>query len=193
MTEHEQTSSASESGQTKGRATPSRKEAEQQRRAQRKPAVTRREQAQRDRKRREEVRAKQREALNTGRGDYLPARDQGPVKAFTRDYVDRRYNVAEFLLIVLLAMLVLNIVGEGVLGVEAFLSAITLFWSFTIVSTVLDSVVLVRGLKKELRERFPEQPHRGTTSYAILRSSQIRRFRLPKPVIERRGDYKSRY
>lgn len=187
MSEHEDTSGK------KGRPTPSRKEAELARRQERKPNRTRREQMEADRRRRREIRAQQREALNTGKGDLLPPRDRGPVKAFVRDYVDRRRNVAEYLLVLLVFMLLFNIFGPQVMSAIQVASVVSLLWMATILGTVLDEIVLVRGLKKQLRERFPDASHKGTTSYAVLRSSQVRRFRLPKPVIERGGDLKNRY
>lgn len=178
----------------KNRPTPSRKEAEAARRQERRPALTRKQRAEQDRRRRQEIRAKQREALNSGRGEYLPPRDQGPVKAYVRDHVDRRHNIAEFLLPILVFMLLFNIFGPQFLNAAATASVVTALWSFTIVATLFDEILLVRSLKKGLRERFSDAaPFKGTTSYAVLRSSQIRRLRLPKPAIKRGEDFKSRY
>lgn len=189
MTDHEQTPEAG----GKGRPTPSRKDAEIARRQERKPAMTRKQRAEQDRKRRQEIRTKQREALNTGRGEYLPPRDQGPMKALVRDHVDRRLNVAEFLLPILVFMLLFNIVGPNFLNAAGVATVVSGLWAFTIIGTVLDEVMLVRSLKKELRSRFPDASHKGTTSYAVLRSSQIRRLRLPKPVVKRGEELKARY
>ncbi len=189
MTDHDETPELG----GKGRPTPSRKDAEAARRQERKPAMTRKQRMERDRKARQEIRTKQREALNAGQGAFLPARDAGPVKAFVRDYVDRRHNIAEFLLPILVFMLLFNIFGPQFLNSSAVATVVSLLWSFTIVGTVLDEVILVRGLKKGLRARFPDVSHKGTTSYAVLRSSQIRRLRLPKVAIARGGDFRSRY
>ncbi|MFT4298798.1 MAG: DUF3043 domain-containing protein [Aeromicrobium sp.] len=187
MSENEETTAK------KGRPTPSRKEAEAARREQRKPAMTRKERLERERKQRQEIRSKQREALNSGTGDYLPPRDQGPVKAFVRDYVDRRYTVAEFLLPILILMLIANLVGQSLLSAAALANSMSLVWSAMILGTLADEILLVRRLKKHLKERFPDTSHKGTTSYAVLRSSQIRRFRLPKPTIDRGGEFKNHY
>lgn len=174
----------------KGRPTPSRKEAEAQRRRQMKKPLTRREQMIRERQARAEIRAKQQESLRSGQGAHLPPRDRGPVKAFVRDYVDRRRNVAEYLLPILVVILVVSVTVGGT-PTGAFI--VSAFWAFTVMATVVDEVVLVRGLKKALRDRFPDERHKGTTSYAVLRSSQLRRFRLPKANIERGGELKPRY
>lgn len=174
----------------KGRPTPSRKEAEAERRRQMKRALTRREQMQRERQARAEIRAKQQESLRTGQGAHLPPRDRGPVKAFVRDFVDRRRNVAEYLLPILVAILLISVFTQNTPAGGFIVSAI---WATVVLATVLDEIVMVRGLKRALRDRFPDEKHKGTTSYAVLRSSQLRRFRLPKANIQRGGDLKPRY
>ncbi|KQY58986.1 hypothetical protein ASD11_05070 [Aeromicrobium sp. Root495] len=171
----------------KGRKTPSRKEAEAARKAALRPTTDRKVQARRDREKRAALREKQQAALK-GAGDdkFLPVRDRGPVRRFARDYVDRRRNVAEYLLPILVLVLIASLFPGA--------SAIVAFgWAFTIVGTALDEVVLVRGLKKELKARFPETPTRGAVFYAVLRSSQLRRFRLPKPVVARNQPLTERY
>lgn len=168
----------------KGRATPSRKEAEAARKKQMKTPMTRKEQAKRDRAAREDIRARQRDAFKSGDDRYLPARDQGPVRRFTRDYVDRRRNVAEYLLPFLVLLLVLFAVTSSANGEATnFLTAIV--YPAVLLGTVLDEIVLVRGLRKQIRDRFGADAVKGTTTYAVLRSTQLRRFRLPKPQVTR--------
>jgi hypothetical protein len=175
---------ADETEARKGRPTPSRKEAEAARKQQMKTPMTRKEQAKRERAAREQVRLRQRDALKTGDERYLPAREQGPVRRFTRDYVDRRYNFAEYLLPFLVVLLVLFTVSSGFS--DQVQTALTAFaYPFLILGTVLDEFIMVRGLKRELRARFGADETKGTTSYAVLRSTQLRRFRLPKPQVAR--------
>jgi hypothetical protein len=112
------------------------------------------------------------------RGDerYLPARDRGPARAYLRDLVDSRRGAAEFLLPGLLLVFVLSLIplrGTQLLS--------TVLWLTVIVSVVTDSVLLVRRAKRGLRERFPDAGTRGTTAYVVLRSMQLRRFRVPPP------------
>lgn len=166
----------------KGRATPSRKEAEAARKKQMKVPTSRKEQAKRERSAREALRAKQREALKSGDERYLPAREQGPVRRFCRDYVDRRVNVAEFLLPFLVVLLIASVFFAGG-GGNAWL--LNIVYPIVIVATVVDEFIMVRGLKKELRARFPNETLKGTTTYAVLRSTQLRRFRLPKVQVKR--------
>jgi hypothetical protein len=175
---------ADETEARKGRPTPSRKEAEAARKKQMKTPMTRKELAQRERARREEVRLKQRDALKSGDERYLPAREQGPVRRFTRDYVDRRRNFAEYLLPFLIILLLLFAVA-GSLGDGATTILTAFVYPFLIIGTILDEIILVRGLKKELTARFGAGEAKGHTSYAVLRSTQLRRFRLPKPQVAR--------
>lgn len=164
----------------KGRATPSRKQAEAARRAQMKPVVTRKERAKRDRQRIEQQRAKQREALRTGKGPNLPIRDQGPVRAFVRDYVDARWTINEFLLPILIVTLLISFAGttwSAILTVWIYATAFAL--------VALDSLRLRHGLKKALRAEFDESQLRGDVFYGFVRSTQMRFLRLPKPTSKR--------
>jgi hypothetical protein len=175
----------------KGRRTPTRKEAEAARKKQMKVPVTRKEQAKRDRARNEEIRLKQREALKTGDEKYLPARERGPVRKFCRDYVDRRWNVAEFLLPFLAVAVVAIIVGSQSSTVQTLLTAVA--YPIAILATVIDELFLVRGLRKQLKKRFSADEARGNTAYVVLRSTQLRRFRLPKPQVKRGAPLPDRY
>ncbi len=165
----------------KGRPTPSRREAEAARKAQMKKASTRKDQMKAQRALRDAAREKQRRALaGEGSAADLPPRDRGPVKAFVRDYVDRRFSVAEFLLPLLVLMLVLSTVGG-----EWGSVVVVYLWMATILLVGLDSVRLVVGVRRQIRTRFGAEHVRGTTAYALLRSTQLRRFRLPKPAVPR--------
>ena len=181
---------ADETEAGKGRATRSRKEAEAARKQQMKTSMSRKDLAKRDRAAREEIRLKQRDALKSGDERYLPKREQGPVRRFTRDFVDRRFNFAEYLLIFLVVILVVGLVSQG----AQWGSAATFFlYPFVIVGTILDEIVMVRGLRKELKARFGGDSVKGATGYAVLRSTQLRRFRLPKPQIKRGQELHATY
>ena len=162
----------------KGRPTPSRREAEAARKARLKPTADRKALARRKRQQRVEQRNKTRQALVTGDQKNLPTRDRGPVRAFCRDLVDSRFNVAEFLLPLLVLILVLSMI-PSLLGVQFGL------WMLTIVATTGDTIWLWIRTRRELRARFPADETRGAVAYTILRSSQLRRLRLPKPRVAR--------
>ncbi|OEU88272.1 hypothetical protein DB35_18060 [Streptomyces abyssalis] len=164
----------------KGRPTPKRSEAQSQRRTLAKAPASRKEAAKRQREARRSDMARQRQALAGGDERYLPARDKGPVRRFARDYVDSRWSVAEFFLPLAVIILVLSMMPSLQLK-----NISLLLWLFVIVMIVLDSIGLGFRLKRDLRERYPDEPKRGAVAYALMRTLQLRRMRLPKPQVAR--------
>jgi hypothetical protein len=167
----------------KGRPTPSRKEAEAARKQQLKipkdPRAAKKAARARDR----EARATARAGMLAGDERYLPARDRGPARAFTRDFVDSRFTVAEFFIFVAIAVLVLGFIRNQ--AVQSFVSLA--FFAFTAV-IVIDTVILLWSLNKRAKEKFPDKADRkGITLYAMLRTLQLRRLRLPPPRVRRGG------
>ena len=49
---------------------------------------------------------------------------------------------------------------------------------------VVDAYLLRRALFKLAAERYPGESTRGMTTYAVMRSLQIRRFRMPVPRLK---------
>ncbi|MGW0764847.1 DUF3043 domain-containing protein [Streptomyces sp. NPDC002676] len=164
----------------KGRPTPKRSEAQAQRRSVASTPTNRKDAAKRQREERRQALARQREALASGDERYLPARDKGPVRRFARDWVDSRFNVAEFFLPLAVVILVLTVVR-----VPAIQTVALLMWLIVIVLIVLDAAFSGFRLKKRLAERFPGQNTKGAVAYALMRSLQMRRLRLPKPQVKR--------
>ncbi|MEU3420156.1 MULTISPECIES: DUF3043 domain-containing protein [Streptomyces] len=164
----------------KGRPTPKRSEAQSQRRSVAHTPTTRKDASKRQREDRRQALQKQREALAGGDERYLPARDKGPVRRFARDWVDSRFNVAEFFLPLAIVILVLSVVR-----VPSIQNIALLLWAVVIVLIVVDAAVSGFRLKKRLKERFPDGNTRGAVPYALMRSLQMRRLRLPKPQVKR--------
>ncbi len=164
----------------KGRPTPKRKEAQAARKQRMTPPRDRKEAARAQRERARRERGKTRAALS-GRGDtrYLPPRDRGPVRAFCRDFIDARRSVAEFLLPALLVIVVLGMVPNPTAR-----NLVGILWMLTIVLTVADTLFLVWRVGRELKVRFPDENTRGAKFYAVMRSSQMRFLRLPKPQVK---------
>jgi len=160
----------------KGRPTPKRREAEKGRRRAVAAPRDRKEAYRRARSRQREERMKSMQALRAGDERHLPPRDRGPVRRYVRDMVDARRSVAEFFLPLALVILVLTFTGSTAL--EAIGSSL---WLALVVLIIVDSAVLAVRLKRGLRRSFPDQSQRGTVPYALMRSMQIRRFRLPPP------------
>jgi hypothetical protein len=166
----------------KGRPTPKRSEAQSQRRSVASTSTSRKDAAKRQREERRAQLDRQRQALAGGDERYLPVRDKGPVRKYARDFIDSRFNVAEFFLPMAVVILVLSMVRVGSLQTIALL-----LWLVVIVLIVLDSFVTAFRLRKQLAERFPQQNRRGAVAYALMRSLQMRRLRLPKPQLKRGG------
>ncbi|MFJ3301857.1 DUF3043 domain-containing protein [Streptomyces sp. NPDC086549] len=164
----------------KGRPTPKRSEAQSQRRSVANTPMTRKDAAKRQRDERRVQMERQRQALAGGDERFLPARDKGPVRKFARDWVDSRINVAEFFLPLAVVILVLSVVR-----VPALQNVALMLWLVVIVLIVLDSILSGFRLRKQLGERFPDQNRRGAVAYALMRSLQVRRLRLPKPQVKR--------
>jgi hypothetical protein len=164
----------------KGRPTPKRSEAQSQRRTLAKAPANRKEAAKRVREARRVDAMRQREALANGDERYLPARDKGPVRRFARDYVDSRWSVAEFFLPLAVIILLLSIVGN--VGLK---SLSLLLWIVVIVLILVDSLFKGIALRSALARRFPDENRRGAVLYALMRTLQMRKMRLPKPQVAR--------
>jgi hypothetical protein len=164
----------------KGRPTPKRSEAQTQRRSVAQTPTTRKDAAKRQRDERRVQMEKQRQALASGDERYLPVRDKGPVRKFARDFVDSRFCVAEFFLPMAVVILVLSMVRVGPLQNIALL-----LWLVVIVMIVVDSIVIAIRLRKQLAARFTDVPTKGAVRYALMRTLQMRRLRLPKPQVKR--------
>lgn len=131
-------------------------------------------------------RMKARNALYTGDDRHLPPRDKGPVRRFVRDFVDARRNFGEYFLVVALVVVTLTLIREPVVA----LAATGLLW-LTVIASVLDGYILSRQLRKALAARFgAENIPAGTIRYGVLRAFQMRRTRLPRPMVKH-GQYPS--
>jgi hypothetical protein len=164
----------------KGRPTPTRREAEAAAKARAKAPRTRKEMAARQRQRRAASSEKMRAALK-GKGDErdLPARDRGPMKRFIRDFVDARFSLVELLIPLMIVTLVLGYSGNPRLA--AIGNAILLG---TLVMVAFEMILLRGRLRKQLARRFPGEPTKGTTYYAVIRALQMRFMRLPKSQVK---------
>lgn len=160
----------------KGRPTPTRREAEAAARARAKAALDPKSSRKQQRQFQMEKSRTIRQGIKDGDERYLPARDRGPVKRFIRDYVDHRLCMAEFAMPLLLASLLLSASGVVAAG-NGIMNA-------TLIVVVLDSVLLRFRLRRELKRRFPDESHKRTTLYALMRSLQLRFMRLPKPQVK---------
>lgn len=161
----------------KGRPTPKRSQAEQERKDRIKPPRDTRAAAKATRVRRAAERKTMRDAMVNGDERYLPRRDQGPVRRYVRDFVDSRLSAAEFFLPGALLILVLLVAGAGDLG--------SYIWSVMVVVIAFDSLFCTTKMRRDIRRRFPDERRRGAIAYALLRSMTWRSLRTPKPRVQR--------
>jgi len=167
----------------KGRPTPTRKEAEAQRKQSLKvpsdPKAAKKAARARAAQEREVARA----GLMSGDERYLPARDQGPVRAFVRDFIDGRWAAAELFLPLALVVLVVGFLP--VPNIQGYVSAA---WMFLTLFIIVDTTLLMFRLRGQLSQRWPDKAERkGATFYAVMRVLQLRKLRLPKPRVRPGG------
>ena len=167
----------------KGRPTPTRKEAEAARKSQLKIPKDPKEAKKAARERDREERTRSRAAMMAGDERYLPARDKGPARGFTRDFVDSRFTIAEFFIFIAIAVLALGFIRNQAMQTIVSMA----FFGFTAL-IVVDTAVLLFQLNRRARAAFPDAKDRkGITLYAALRTLQLRRLRLPPPRVRRGG------
>ncbi|GAA1804122.1 DUF3043 domain-containing protein [Nesterenkonia flava] len=171
--------------QKKGVPTPTRREREA---ARRRPLVHNDRKAARaaQRKAIAEQRAKMRHAMETGDDRHLPARDRGPQRRFVRDWVDARSGIGEWLLI----GLVIFLFGSLLMTPETrALFAFSMWGLMALV--IVECWWVARKVRLEVDKKFgAENREKGLRFYAVMRSMQMRRLRLPKPLV-RRGEFPS--
>jgi hypothetical protein len=168
-------------GPGKGRATPTRREAEQ---ARRQPLVpTDRRAAQKvSRAKLAEERARARAGLAAGDERYFLPRDRGPQRRFARDAVDSRFTLGELAFPLLAVLLLVTFVVPPQTGLVLFpvvygIGALML----------LDGWLRARRIRKQLAAKLggDDRIERGLTLYVISRSIQMRPLRSPKPRVKR--------
>lgn len=162
----------------KGRPTPTRKEAEAARRERVKPSLTKKEARKRQKAAARADRDLTYKAMQAGDESHFPPRDQGPVRRYVRDMVDGRRLLTEFFLPVMIGILALSL-----LPIPALVQTITLFWLAAIVLVFAELTWLGIRLRKGIAERFGENSGKGNVMYGVIRATQMRRLRLPKPAV----------
>ena len=163
----------------KGRATPSRAEQEA---ARKRPLVPDTKEA---KARAKADLAAQREKARVGMaaGDpkYLPARDQGPQRKFVRDFVDRGWHLAEFVMPAMVVVILATFVPLPAVQYYSFVG----LWIF-ILFVVGDMVITSIRVKQLAKAKFGAgKVEKGLGWYGAMRIVQMRFLRLPKPQVKR--------
>ena len=170
----------------KGRPTPSRRESEARKRGPAPPPPRNQREALRrmrgSKTERRQAAAVRRERMMAGDEKYLMPRDRGPVKAYIRDLVDSRRNIAGlFMPLALLVVLVTLVTSPAV---QQFFTLLSLAM---LVTMIAEGVLLGVIISRRVRDRFPEERVSALSVgfYALTRATQLRKLRAPKPRVGR--------
>ena len=156
----------------KGYATPTRKQAEAAAKARAKAPRSRGEKLRADR-------LKSQAAIRSGDERYLAERDRGPVRKFLRDFVDSKVNIGEILLPCLILAVALNFFAN-----RSVITFAMLFILVLALMTVMSLWGLRMAVRRELKRRFPDVSPKGHIYYALMRSTNLRVMRFPKPQVK---------
>ncbi|HEX4722732.1 MAG TPA: DUF3043 domain-containing protein, partial [Pseudonocardiaceae bacterium] len=125
--------------------------------------------------------AQRRARMAAGDQKSLLPRDRGPVRAYVRDIVDsRRHLIGLFMP---LAVLVLVAMVAPIQQIQLWAAPGTMV---ILVIMILEGVLLARTVTKRVRAKFPDAPDRTLSLgwYSFVRASQIRKLRIPKPIVK---------
>lgn len=130
-----------------------------------------------------------REHMMSGEDAYLLPRDKGAVRAYVRDLVDARRNLAGLLLpIAVLSFLTLAIQTPAIANLGPLILMVM------IVAAVTDSVIFGRKMSRKVAARFPKGDKSGQSMkgsalgfYAFNRACLVRKWRIPRPRVDRGG------
>ena len=164
----------------KGRPTPKRRDAERRRGGpSAPPPANRREAARRVREQAADQRRQVKAGTRSGDTRHMMARDQGPVRQLVRDLVDHRRHIGVLLLPAALLPVVAQLSGS-----TQVLALATTLWLATLLAAISDFVITAIVVRQRVKADFPdERKMRGHILYAVVRTAQFRRFRLPPPRV----------
>jgi hypothetical protein len=118
------------------------------------------------------------EAMKRGEEWALNPRDRGAARRLARDYVDSRRWISEYYMYILVIL-----VATLFIRTKAIQTYMAPFILLLILIILVESMFIRRGLRKLLTERLPNESTRGLTAYTVMRTIQIRRFRIPAPQV----------
>ena len=125
------------------------------------------------------ARARKTQAMRRGEAWALPAKDRGPVRALTRDFVDSRRRLSEFYMYGLVVLLFLLFLRSPVMQ-----TVLPLILLAMVVIMIVEGYFVGRRVTALASERFPGESTRGIKMYAAMRALQIRQLRFPKPRVK---------
>ncbi len=181
---HEELAAEAAAAAGKGHATPKRKEREA---AQRRALIADPKSGAKERRLRvKEQRAKEQQAMMTGDERHMPAEHKGPVRRYIRDFVDARTSLGEFAL----PGSILFVIASLFFNTNPTVGSLIIFGFYALVFAAIgDTLWAMRTMKKRITEKFgADGLGRGWRLYSAARLMNLRRLRVPKPIV-RRGEY----
>jgi hypothetical protein len=117
--------------------------------------------------------------MRRGESWALPRKDQGPVRALARDYVDSRRSLSEYYMFGVLVLVVL-------LFLPALRKSAVIDYAVLIILAVIviESILVSGRVIKLAQQRFPGESTRGLRMYVAVRNTQFRRLRMPTPRVK---------
>jgi Protein of unknown function (DUF3043) len=127
-------------------------------------------------------RARVRAGQLAGEDKYLPLRERGPQKKFVRDLIDTRYTVGEFLVPAMVLVLLLSFTDSN--QASTFNKTLSLISIGIMLAIVLDSLFIASKVRKATKAKFgADKVERGLALYGVVRGTQLRVLRMPKPAV----------
>ena len=104
------------------------------------------------------------------------------VESMVRDLVDGRVNIGIVLLPLALTLVVINLTGNRTLqGIGI------LVWLAALLISAVDILMTGFSINRKVKAQFPEESRtRGHVAYGLIRSTVLRRFRMPPPRVSPR-------
>ncbi|MCL1907657.1 MAG: DUF3043 domain-containing protein [Propionibacteriaceae bacterium] len=160
--------------------TPTRKQAEAARRDRIQPVLTRK-----------EVKAQERQARYRAQDEQMAKTNALPYNIMIRDWVDHRWNFAEFAMPLVLLMFVGTLLVAYVVPSMYAIFPLVI-WGF-LGLLILDTILMWFGCRAQLKRHFPMESMKGKFSYAMSRTMMLRRSRNPQPRVKRGSKFQWPY
>ncbi|MDR1236649.1 MAG: DUF3043 domain-containing protein [Propionibacteriaceae bacterium] len=151
--------------------TPTRRAAEQARRERLNPALNPK-----------QAKARERELRTEKRTEAMVKVDAEPRRVLLRDYIDARRSISQWAMPIIMVSLAVSMFTAN-WGQAAMTASMYVTWALFLIIGV-DIFLTWRGYKKLFAERLPNETTKGLLSFAINRSINIRRIRMPKPRVK---------
>lgn len=131
------------------------------------------------REREMESRLQLRRAMYTHDEKYLPPRDKGEIKAWVRDFVDKRISIGE--LFIPFAMVIIFFLFFPNVKLQLLVMNV---WTIMFIGLIIDAIILGFFIRRELGKKYSKEERKGAIFYGITRSITMRTLRLPKPRVK---------